>query len=50
MKIGSKEWEENSEDVQKRSYEPKGDGYKKLLTKRKEKNWFILEISTISDK
>ena len=23
MKIGPKEWEENSEDAQKRSYEPK---------------------------
>ena len=25
MKIGSKEWEKNGEDVQKRSYEPKDD-------------------------
>ena len=31
MKIGSKEWEENSEDVQKRSYEPNDDGDTKLL-------------------
>ena len=26
MKIGSMEWEENSEDVLKRSYEPNDDG------------------------
>ena len=25
VEIGCKEWEENSEDVQKRSYEPKED-------------------------
>ena len=26
MKIGSKEWGEKSEDIQKRSYEPKDEG------------------------
>ena len=38
MKIGSKEWEENSEYVQKRSYEPNDDGrYQTANKEEKEK-------------
>ena len=38
MKIGSKEWEENSEDVQKCSYEPNDDGlYQTAYKEEKEK-------------
>ena len=33
MKVGSKEWEENSADIQKRSYEPKDDGRYETATK-----------------
>ena len=45
MKIGSKEWEENSEDVQTRSYEPKDVGGYETANKEKRENWSVLEFS-----
>ena len=40
MKIGSKEWEDNSEEVQKRSDEPNDDGrYQTANKDEKEKKW-----------
>ena len=42
MKIGSKEWEENSEDVQKHSYEPNDDGQYQIAHKEKKEKMINL--------
>ena len=47
MKIESKEWEENSEDVQKRSYEPKDDGRYEIVNKE-ERGTLIMLIPLFS--
>ena len=45
MKIGSKEREENSEDVQKRSYEPNDDG--RYQTANKDKKEKIVNLGNL---
>ena len=45
MKIGSAEWEGNSEDVKKHSLEPKEDGRYEIANKKEREKMIILEIS-----
>ena len=43
MKIGSKEWQKNNEDVQTRFYEPKDDG--RYETANKEEREKLINIA-----